>query len=486
MLPRRRGRLLFYLRGKPSGSPRIDVTYLGLKANQPHLRLDIQLDGNTHRMETTVAGRWEAGELLDRLPDLRKRGVHLELEVLDANQESVRLRIITLMGLAYEGEWDVSGLHMVDVFTLSDSVRHLVSWIMRQGEVGLAEAAAQTHQSEEAARTMLDTLVEQGFVRKMDTGGLPRYRPLLARKRGHQLPRHIWRALDEKVEVAPSAGGDSSRVDLPALARRARDIVLSERGRFLLSTGPELTVFLLTEWLLLTGTESFTGVIGFAGVIGNSLLSGIFPVLLLVSSRRKGEFVPGVVFRLLGHPFVITSIYLLFLGNLFLHGLVIWDHPLERAGALIVGLLVLGVTITMMRGGAFARRVVVELREELRVGGRAVFAVTVAGQPTPAEVQLQSSKGEQRCQAASGEVSSFSSLRSATFRLPAAQAKELKVWAHRVTPEGDSEGLPALVEIHSGSDISRFDLKLSGGQVVLPVTSGECWLRITLPEKDSL
>jgi hypothetical protein len=56
------------------------------------------------------------------------------------------------------------------------------------------------------------------------------------------------------------------------------------------------------------------------------------------------------------------------------------------------------------------------------------------------------------------------------------------VWAHKITPEGDSEGLPALLEVHCGSETMRFDLRLSGGQALLPLTSEACWLKITLPE----
>ena len=72
----------------------------------------------------------------------------------------------------------------------------------------------------------------------------------------------------------------------------------------------------------------------------------------------------------------------------------------------------------------------------------------------------------------------FGAMRSITFRLPATQARELKVWAHTVTPDGTSESLPAIAEICCGNDTKRFDLRLSGGQIVLPMTAGECSLRI--------
>ena len=500
MLPRRRGRLLFHQRGKPTGSPRIGLVYLGLEARpeqgrrggQPQFRLDVQLGGSTHRVETVATGRWEATELLNQLPDLGKQEIRLTLEVLDASQESVHLRVDSPMSLTYEGKWDATGLRMADVLVLPDSLRALANWIMRRGEVSFAEVVAHLGQDEAVAHTMLDALIEQGFVREMKpvlseaegVEGTSRYRVRFALRRGRQLPEDLWQALGEKMETPVGAGHIPRRIDMRAVAQRAWE-VLSERGRFFLSVSPVVVVLLLVEWLLFTDAESFAGPLSFLGVLVVSLLGGIFPVLLLASSRRKGEFVPDVVYRLLDHPLLITSIYLVFLASIFLHGLVIWQGPVERAGALFVGVLMLGVTIAMVRRGAFAPRVVVELREDSSQGERAVFAITAGGQPGTAEVRLGYPEGEQRYQAATGEVPAPSSLRYAIFQLPAGQAQELKVWAHRVMPEGDSEGLPALLEVHCGSETTRFDLKLSGGQVLLPLTSEACRLEITLPESSS-
>ena len=124
-----------------------------------------------------------------------------------------------------------------------------------------------------------------------------------------------------------------------------------------------------------------------------------------------------------------------------------------------------------------------ELREDPSASsGQAVFAITADGQPGTAEVRLGYPEGEQRYQAAAGDMPALSLLRYAIFQLPAEQVQELKVWAHRITPEGDSEGLPVLLEVHCGSETTRFDLKLSGGQVLLPLTSEACRLEITLPD----
>jgi hypothetical protein len=66
----------------------------------------------------------------------------------------------------------------------------------------------------------------------------------------------------------------------------------------------------------------------------------------------------------------------------------------------------------------------------------------------------------------------LSKLQYAAIQLPPGDARELEVWAHRVTSDGASEPLPALVEVRDADRTSRFDLKLSGGQTVLPVTGG--------------
>lgn len=314
--------------------------------------------------------------------------------------------------------------------------------------------------------------MEQGFVREVEVEGEIRYRPQLAPKRGHQLPDHIWQALDMET-VSPSPLPPPS----PTLFAR-----LGERGRFFLSASPVILVFLLAEGLLLTGNESFPGPLSLVGVIVVSLLAGTFPVLLLVSSRRKGDFVPGVVYRWLGHPILLIGIYSLYLTSLFLHALIIWQGSAERACALLASVLVLGTTVVMARRGAFAPRLVVELRQAPSEESKGAFAITTSGQPATAEVRLGYPEGEQRYQVATGEVPESSSLRYAIFQIPTEQAQELKVWAHKITPEGDSEGLPALLEVQCGDETTQFDLKLTDGQALMPLTGESCRLEIMLSE----
>ena len=175
-----------------------------------------------------------------------------------------------------------------------------------------------------------------------------------------------------------------------------REIWGGSRGRFLLALVPIIGVLLVAEWMVLTDTGSFAGLLGFLGVMVHSLMSGIFPVLLLAASRRKGELVPGVSYRVLGHPLVIGSIYLLFLANLALHGLVIWDDPLMRIGGVLMGLLILVLTVAMVRRRAFAPRIVIELRQDLRRDGRSFLAVTADGQPALAAIEVRDAGGDRQ------------------------------------------------------------------------------------------
>src|SRR5262249_43433190 len=242
---------------------------------------------------------------------------------------------------------------------------------------------------------------------------------------------------------------------------------------------------MLAEWLLLAKAASFAGVVGFGGVIVNSLQAGIFPVLLLVASRRKGDYVPAVVYRLLGNPGVAFGVYFLFLINMFGHGLFIYRDPWSRGTAILFGVAALWVTAVMLRRRAFAPRSVVELRQDAREGGASVLNIASAGQPLVARIRLGHKGLEDEWRTATVSISELSALRYAVLELPAGPAREVKVWAHRVTPEGASEALPALVEICCGEDTRRFDLKLSNGQAVVAVSQEGCVVRMTFPEADS-
>jgi hypothetical protein len=480
ILPRWRGRLLFQSPGRSDEPAHLGLTYLGLVANRPRFRLDLQLGGRARRAEIDLQ-RGPSPDLLDLFPDLRARGGHLDLELLEADSDQARIRVGSSLAFSYEGSWAAIGLHFADVLTLPDSDRQLLNWMMRHGEVTLDQVTAETGRDQQRAAAIVRRLVDQGLIRESLSQTGSRYRAQLAPKRGRQLPAEIWQRLDENVPTPDPTGQARRPSRVRSIARQVSDLSLGERGRFLLAASPVLLIWLLAEWSLLAGGLSFAGLLSFAGVVALSLLSGMFPVLLLVATRRKGDFVPRLAPRFLAHPVVVVGIYLLYLASLFLHGLVIWQDPFERAGALIAGLAVLGATLLMLRRLAFAPRAVVELRAQPDPAQGASLGIRVGGQPTPTELRLEYPEGEKVLQSADGEVPILASLQSVAFCLPSGSARELKVWAYRVTPDGSAEGLPALLEVEDGRETKQFDLKLSNGQVLLPIAGQKYWLKLTLP-----
>jgi amino acid permease len=231
---------------------------------------------------------------------------------------------------------------------------------------------------------------------------------------------------------------------------------------------PSLLVFLAVEWMLYTGQASFAGPLGLVGALVAPLLAGIFPVLLLVVTRRQGDYVPGTVWRWLGHPLVLAIIYLLFFTGLLAHGLVIWPDPLRRSIALAVCAGMLVLTWLVLRHGALTPRTVVEVRLEQTRGGRGRFQVASQGKPLVSTVEINALTRKETLQAASGEVANLVNVRSLRFHLPATQLGELKLWLHEINADGESSGLAARCLVHRAAGVEEHQITATQPEVVLP------------------
>ena len=262
---------------------------------------------------------------------------------------------------------------------------------------------------------------------------------------------------------------ESSKQNRAFLTDWVRELTASPVGHFVVGAVPVVLMFLAAGVLLLTGQDSFAAPLSFLGTLAVPLLVGIFPVLILAASRRKGDYVPAAIFRWLGHPVVLLGVYAMFLGTIFIYGLVIWQDPFQRLSALVAGIVMLGMTFAVVRRGALAPRAVVEVRVERNPEEEATFSVTSNGAPVPANVQLVYPDGERSLRAATMGVEDFSRLRSATFQLELKRARELKVWLHQVTPQGNSQALPARVQVRSVSQTRSFELDHSNAQVLVPL-----------------
>jgi amino acid permease/DNA-binding transcriptional ArsR family regulator len=481
VLPRQGARLLFEeRRGRRSRDGlRLGVTYLGLRGGDPAFGLDVSLGSDVYRMETSAAGSWEilgpAGvpALLDRMPGLRRRGLSLVLDIIDASPQGVHLKPTSSLRTTVEGAWDTSGFSLAGILTLADPDAELVGWIMRQGGATASDAARHAGEDEPAVTARLRALAEQGLVNESEAGS--RFTARLAPRRRRALPEEIWSALSQGPRPRDPGGAAKRR---SPQRQGASSALLGRRGRFVLEAAPVFACFAVTEWMLLTGSGSFTGLIGFIGVIVGSLLAGIFPVLLLVASRRKGEHMPRPAHRPLGHPLLLGGLYLLFLGSVLVHGLVIWKEPGLRAGAVLVAAGIVAMTARMARSGTFSRRLNIEVRQD-QAEGRAFFAVTAGGQESPGKVTLKYGDSERHLQASAGEIPAFSSLRHAVFEPgpphePRQIPQQLKVRVHKVTPAGDSEPIGGSITVQVGGETKTYDIQLAKGQVTLPLTGATC------------
>ena len=479
-LPRRRGRLRFERIGEPDGA-RLGVTYLGLVGEQPRFRLDVEDGRRSERLELVVAGRWDSREALARLPDIDSRRLRLQLEILEAGPEAVRLRVASPLDLTYEGNLEAVGLDLLDL--LGDGAadgaaeRPLVQWILRRGDVSLAEVAAHLNQDEPAARARLTGLVKQGTLLTTTRNGETRYGARLARHRGRSLPDDVWAAaLGEEPPSAPT------RVGAPKRRGWAERLLASRRGRFVIACLPGFVIFLVAEWLAVSDA-AFTAVLNFGGVTAIPIFAGLFAVLLLVTSRRRGDLVPGLVYPALGHPVVATAVYLVFLGSILAHGLVIWEEPAARVAALVVAAVAMAATVDVLRRGMLARRLVVTLREDQEQGEPAVFAVVAGGRPVAADVRLERAGGAREVHADAGEVGDLASLRSATFEVPSTGAADLRVWVQRIGPDGTAEGLPADVIVRCGEGNPPVERVVADGQALMPIGDGVCRVHVDLEDR---
>jgi hypothetical protein len=166
------------------------------------------------------------------------------------------------------------------------------------------------------------------------------------------------------------------------------------------------------------------------------------------------------------------------LASLFVHGMVIWQYPTSFLLGAPVSLLMLAIPLVLIRQGIFNARTVLELRQDTRADQQSTFALTSNGRPLAAQVCLSYARGAIHLQTSAGTVFNAPSLHFASFLLPTRATRELCVSAHQITANGRYEGLPVLLEINNGGETKQFDLNLTNGRVLLPLTGKMCSLKV--------
>jgi amino acid permease len=204
---------------------------------------------------------------------------------------------------------------------------------------------------------------------------------------------------------------------------------------------PVIGLLILLELLLLSGGGSFTGSLSFLGTVTVPILGGLMPMLLVLAARRRGEFVPGTILGLVGHPVTVVLVSGLFLVGLLTHALVIWTQPIERLAALVAALAFVGVAVWAVRARAFGPRTVVELRVDEGAPDRASLSVVAAGRPWHPVVERATIAGTTMVDG-TGVLGSAEDLASLRVDLAGSAPGALRVWSHRVGGDGDSARWP--------------------------------------------
>jgi len=483
VLPRGKGQIVFHRRRRKAG-PRIGLTYLGLKKSKARFLLEVQWSGRIHREEIFFAKTWNIDQIVERYEELSGEGINLALEILNVDPESVYLKCISSLAMAYEGDLEAVSKGMADILSLPNEERNLLHWMMRHNDITADQAAVGIRMPRNKTLEILKTLSGKGFVLEHQANGVSRYRVLMGRRRASTLPEHIWKALDETVGTSDTDTGDiKPHGALATVNYWVRELISSRHGRFVICISPIILAFLVTEWMLYTGKGSFAGLLSFLGVVVVPLLGGMFPVLMVVSSRRKGEYKPGIEPRLFGNRIVLTGVYLLFLLSLLAHGLFIWKATLPRIAVLLVAVLVLALTIWIVRRKVYLLRTVVEFQIDEEKPDEAAFRVISGGEPTPAKIYLEYPEGEKTMDSAGGKVERPSMLKSISVLIPTTGVSELKVLAQRITADADAKPIPGTVEVQTGTDTLHLNLKLTDTQLPLPIACDTCRVKISFGEK---
>jgi amino acid permease len=201
-------------------------------------------------------------------------------------------------------------------------------------------------------------------------------------------------------------------LDRPAIERRLRG---RQVATWLAAAAPIVALFLVTTVVFEAGLATFAGPIALLGTIGTPVVAGVFPALLVVAARRRGEYpsassIPGI-----GRPLVAATIAGLFIAGALVQGWIVAGDPATELATTLVAIAIVFLVVQAIRGGAFRPRAVLDVRVPERSGPDRV-ALVVAGRQLPIEPIV--------------------GITTMDVALP--PIRELGLWAHRVTDDGDT------------------------------------------------
>lgn len=252
--------------------------------------------------------------------------------------------------------------------------------------------------------------------------------------------------------------------------------------RFWLAVSPMFLVLALAIWLLVSGVGSFASLLGTVNVLALPLITGIIPLLLLVATRRMGDFVPAASASWLGNRLLIGLLMLFFVATIVFHGLYIWDAWPLRVIGIGGGLIILFVAVWAWRQSTSRGRVVIELHHDERPWGASGCQLTADGQPLAATITLEQGARQAVIQGATAAIADFATLQRVIVEIPPTTARTLKLWLHHLPVVGGSVGLPAQVNVWHDTQPVDFSGVAGNGQGVIPWSGASGRIEVLLPQ----
>lgn len=97
---------------------------------------------------------------------------------------------------------NVTGLRMADMLLMPDEVQTLLSWAMRTRGFTVEQATAALNHEPAKLEAILEDLVEQRLLRRTEEDGVAHYTVRMAHSSHRQMPKDIWKVLDQETNAA--------------------------------------------------------------------------------------------------------------------------------------------------------------------------------------------------------------------------------------------------------------------------------------------
>lgn len=437
-----RGRVLLRRPGHEDKT-RVALAYPGMSGGRAQLELTVSDAGSprTSAVPLPASGVEQALE--------GSEAEELSVEVLEADERVLHLRLRTSMTISYDGEQEILGPGVAETLLAGADDARLMGWLLREGEADPAAAARRFGWSEEEARARLEAMADAGGARAMKSGN---YVAQMAARRGRQLDPELW------TRLGAEEGNRRPEAARGGLLQRAMS---SKTSRAVISSGPIAALAAIAAALIVAGSASVSGPIRIVGVIALATISGLLPPMLVLAARRRSD-VATARSRVLAGTALMALTGLMAIAVLVLHATVLWSDPGERALAGAATAFAVASLILAIRYGAFKPAAVLELRQDgesgrLRIhaqeGGRDM-ELAIGEQVVVGEAELPSAPGMPPQKIGGRTIS----------------AAELKISAQRLNPSGGAAPLPIVIEVPERTSLHMAEI---GGMTTLAVAPGD-------------